>query len=248
MPRDGDVNGPTREFPEDGQGDRGVGGDAPGPRRSFEGRGRGLLGLAGVLAAVVAGALLLQSADLLPRWRNPFAEEVADRSQPPLLKSIQDLSRYVAAEGNFEVVIDLQKDRRYVPDFLLGERILFVGAGTVESYVDFGALAEGAVVESADRRSVEITLPAPQLGEVNLDLARSYVFAERRGLIDHLGDFFNGDPNRQRQTYLKAEERIAAAARDSGLTDRARENTRKMLEGLLGTLGYHAVVIHYAVP
>jgi hypothetical protein len=218
------------------------------PSRSAGGRGRGLFVLAGVIGLVAVLLLGIKSVGLWPQWRNPFAQQQTDRSQPPLLKSIQDLSRYVAAEGNFQVVIDLQKDRKYVPEFLLNQRTLFVGAGSVEAYVDFGKIGDGAVVESADKTSVEVKLPAPQLAEPNLDLDNSYVFAEQRGLLNRLGEVFEGDPNRQREVYKLAEERIAAAARDSGLGERAQENTRKMLEGLLHSLGYQKVTVTYTAP
>lgn len=267
MSGNGEINQPTREFPEYAKGQAtlpakpgtapSTGDDAlgsvgePAPSNPelvdapTRGRGRGLFWLAGIVGLAVVLVLGVQAAGLWPSWRNPFAQETTDRSQPPLLKSIQDLSRYVAAEGNFQVVIDLQKDRKYVPDFLLNDRTLFVGAGSVECYVDFSKIAEGAITESADRKSVEIKLPAPQLGETNLDLEHSYVFAEDRGLLNRLGEVFGGDPNRQREVYQLAEERIAASARDSGLPDRAQENTRKMLEGLLRSLGYEKVTISY---
>jgi hypothetical protein len=259
------VNHPTSEFPEyargtaspeparpwsesdddgpDGPGDPGAGQPAP------ERRGRGLFWLIGLIGLVVVLILGVQATtSLLPSWRNPFTQETTDRSQPALLKSIQDLSRYVAAEGNFQVVVDLKQDRKYVPDFLVNQRTLFVGAGSVDAYVDFGAISEGAIVESEDRRTVEITLPAPQLGETNLDLENSYVFAEERGLLNRLGEVFDGDPNRQQEVYLLAEEKITAAARDSGLADRAQENTRKMLDGLLRSLGYETVTINFTAP
>jgi hypothetical protein len=275
MSRSGDVNEPTREFPEYAKGQAKPGEPAPDRRWTADSevagpsvdhdaepdparpqpvvaaaqpRGRGLFWLAGALAVVLVLVLGVRATGLWPSWRNPFAQESTDRSQPPLLKSIQDLSRYVAAEGNFQVVIDLQKDRKYVPDFLLNERTLFVGAGSVESYIDFARISEGGVVESADRKSVEITLPAPQLGAPNLDLENSYVFAEDRGLLNRLGEVFGSDPNRQQEVYRLAEERIAAAARDSGLGDRSQENTRKMLEGLLRSLGYEKVTITYTAP
>ncbi|MFJ6198757.1 DUF4230 domain-containing protein [Micromonospora sp. NPDC092111] len=209
---------------------------------------RGLLWLLGAAALVVVVLLGTQVTGIFPDFRNPFAKEQTDRSQPPLLKSIQDLSRYVAAEGNFQVVVDLQNDRNNVPEFLLNQRTLFVGAGSVEAYVDFGKISEGAVVPSADGKSVEIKLPAPQLGQTNLDMDKSYVFAEERGLFNRIGELVKGDPNRQQQVYRMAEERITAAARDSGLTQRAEENTRKMLEGLLHSLGYEKVTITYTAP
>ena len=201
-----------------------------------------VLGAAALAVVVLLGA---QATGIFPDFRNPFAKEQTDRSQPALLKSIQDLSRYVAAEGNFQVVVDLQNDRNNVPEFLLNQRTLFVGAGSVEAYVDFAKISDGAVVVSPDGKSVEIKLPAPQLGETNLDLEKSYVFAEQRGLLNRLSDLVAGDPNRQQQVYQLAEERITAAARDSGLTARAEENTRKMLEGLLRSLSYEKVTVTY---
>ncbi|MFI6821552.1 DUF4230 domain-containing protein [Micromonospora sp. NPDC050187] len=257
MSRNGDVNQPTREFPEyptdsastdPAPADRPVAGTDEPADAGRRGPARGLLLVLGAAALVVVVLLGTQVAGLWPSWRNPFAEETTDRSQPPLLKSIRDLSRYVAAEGNFQVVVDLETDRKYVPDFLLNERTLFVGAGRVEAYVDFSKIAEGAVVESADGKSVEITLPAPQLSDTNLDIEKSYVFAEKRGLLNRLGDVFADDPNRQREVYRLAEERITAAARDSELAARAEANTRKMLEGLLRSLGYQAVTVTYAAP
>jgi hypothetical protein len=211
-------------------------------------RWRGLIWLAAVVAVLVAGGFALKAADLLPSWRNPFAEETTDRSQPPLLKSIQDLSRYVAAEGNFQVVVDKQTSRDNIPEFLLNERTLFVGVGSVEAYVDFGKIGDGAIVESADGTSVEVKLPAPQLGDVNLNTQDSYVFAEELGLANRIGDLFKRDPNQQQEVYRLAEEKIKAAAVDSGLQERARANTKTMLEGMLKSLGYQSVTITYATP
>ncbi|MEE6261413.1 DUF4230 domain-containing protein [Plantactinospora sonchi] len=271
MSRPGDVNQPTREVPGYAKGQVSPAPADPWAHESettpFDaarpvtdhtttelepsggGRwGRGIFVLVGVIGLVAVLTLGAQLSGILPDFRNPFAKEQTDRSQPPLLKSIQDLSRYVAAEGNFEVVVDLEQNRRYVPDFLLGERTLFVGAGTVDAYVDFGQISEGAIVQSPDKKSVEIKLPAPQLGQVNLDLERSYVFAEDRGILNRLGEVFGGDPNRQRETYLKAEQKIAESAKSSGLGERAQENTRKMLEQLLRSLGYEQVTITYTQP
>jgi len=254
MARDGDINEPTMEFPGHPAGDpRQARSDVTpdpgaGAPASAGGPVRGLLWLLGAAALVVVVLLGVQATGILPEFRNPFAKEQTDRSQPTLLKSIRDLSRYVAAEGDFQVVIDLQNDRRNVPDFLLSERTLFVGAGRVEAYVDFSKIAEGAIVESADKKSVEIKLPAPQLGETDLDMSKSYVFAQQRGLLNRLNDLVAGDPNRQRQVYQLAEDRITAAARDSGLSARAEENTRKMLEGLLRSLGYEKVTVTYTAP
>ena len=247
MARDPDINEPTREFPgyPTAESLHARSDATPGAPAPAGGQARSLLWVLGAAALAVVVLLGVQATGILPDFRNPFAKEQTDRSQPPLLKSIRDLSRYVAAEGNFQVVVDLQNDRNNVPEFLLNQRTLFVGAGSVEAYVDFAKISDGAVVVSPDGKSVEIKLPAPQLGETNLDLEKSYVFAEQRGLLNRHSDLVAGDPNRQQQVYQLAEERITAAARDSGLTARAEENTRKMLEGLLRSLGYEKVTVTY---
>lgn len=221
---------------------------APGGGRAG-GRGRalarGALWVTGTVALVFAVVLVASGIGLWPHLTNPFREQQTDRPHPVLLRSVQDLSRFVAAEGNFEVIVDRQNDRRFVPDLLVNERTLFVAAGTVDAYVDFGQLGRGAIKESADGRTVEITLPAPRLGTPNLNHDRSYVFDQQRGLFNRVVDFFDNDPNKLKVLYQLADERIAAAARDSGLTKQAEDNTRKTLESMLHSLGYSTVNVRF---
>ena len=82
----------------------------------------------------------------------PFQTETIDRSQPTLLESIQDISQFHAAVGNFEVVLDQETDVKWVPGFIAGERSLFVAAGTVNAYVDLASLGEGDPIPSLEKR------------------------------------------------------------------------------------------------
>lgn len=236
------IDQPTTEMPAPGAAET----PEPEPVRSR----RGLFWLVAILlVALLAGLVVVRTTTgLLDRLTNPFAEQQTDRSQPPLLESIKDLSRYVAAEGNFQVVVDTQRNRENVPEFLLNERTLFVAAGSVESYVDFSTISQDAIVVSEDGKSATITLPAPQLGEANLDQEKSYVFSEEKGLLNQIGDMFGQDPNKQQAIYVLSEDRIEAAARESELPQRAQENTTKMLQGLLKSLGYEQVTVTYTAP
>src|SRR5690606_20771346 len=148
-----------------------------------------------VLLAITVGlSARLVGAWTWPELRNPFAVQEIDRSGPALLESMRDLSRYVAAEGTFQVVIDLERNRRFVPDTLVGDRILFVAVGSVEGYVDFGALTSDAIQVSPDRTRVEITLPPVRITEPRLDVVASYVLTEERGLIYWIGSMLYSDP------------------------------------------------------
>lgn len=242
----------TREYPTVPLAETGTGWPAetappPQPRRRG-GLLRWLFSL--VVAFIVVFALIfgMKAVNIWPDLHNPFATEETDRTGPVLLKSIQDLSRYVAAEGSFQVLIDVQENKKYIPDILFNERTLFVGAGTVNAYVDFSGLPEGAIVESADKKSVTITLPAPQLEKPNIDHDRSYVFDQDRGLANVVGDLFNNDPNQTQQLYKLAEDKIAEAAKDSELQARAERNTQAMLESFLKSLGYETVTVKFAAP
>ncbi|MET0133990.1 MAG: DUF4230 domain-containing protein [Kibdelosporangium sp.] len=190
-------------------------------------------------AVVVVVAALLQVVGLLPKLV-PFGSETVDRSQPAVLQAVRDLSQYHAAAGDYQVVVDIEHDVNWVPSAVAGDRTLFVAAGSVDAYVDFGKLVEENIVVSEDRKSVQLTLPPAALAKPNLDNTRSYVFSQERGLIDRVGALFS-TPDQQ-QFYVAAEQKIAEAAAKSGLMERAKANTRAMLTGLLTGLGFQVTI------
>ena len=179
--------------------------------------------LPGLLAAVVAAVvavivllLVLSAVRLLPQLRNPFHTTTTVRSQPPLLKSITSLSRYEAASGTFQVVVDLSRHTSFLPSFIAGSQTLFVGDGTVIAYVNFAGLKGNAITVSAGR-AVTIRLPPAQLETAVLNVSQSYVFAEQQGLVNRVADFFSGNPNSQQEVYILAQQKIQYAARTSAL-------------------------------
>ncbi|WP_327434023.1 DUF4230 domain-containing protein [Streptomyces sp. NBC_01236] len=194
-----------------------------------------------VLVVLFAGLRL----SVLPGLRDLFGTETHDRSGPALLKSIQDMSRYDAASGNFQVVVDLEKDAKYLPDAIRGTRTLYVGAGTVDAYVDLGRLDKSDVTVNDDRTSATLQLPHAVLGKPALDADHSYAVSKQRGLLDRLGDLFSDNPNSERAVQKLAVKHIGEAAKDSRLTSRAEANTTGMLEGLLRSLGFKEVTVNY---
>lgn len=206
---------------------------------------RGVLKVVGVLAAVLALIFAAGKLSLLPGLDSLFGEETHDRSGPAVLKSIQDMSAYEAASGNFQVVVDLEKDAKFLPDAVRGTRTLFVGAGTVGASVDLGKVTEDGVVVNEDRTTAEIRLPHAVLGKPALDPDRSYAVSKQRGLLDRLGDLFSDNPSSEQAVNQLAVRHIGEAAKESGLTARAEKNTADMLKGLLGSLGFERVTVRY---
>jgi hypothetical protein len=210
-------------------------------------RGRSFLPfLTGVLLVIVALFVLSWVKGLIPSFGNPFTERTIDRSRPAVLKAVSNLGEYHAATGHFEVMVDLEKDTRFVPSFLKGERDLFMAVGSVDSVVDFTQLDEGDITVSSDRRRATIRLPHARFGEVRVDPKRSAVVDRKRGIIDRVGAVFGDDANHDRELYVLSERKLrAAAANRSGLLRRGETNTREMLQGMLRALGFSSVVVRY---
>ncbi|MFF2817984.1 DUF4230 domain-containing protein [Kitasatospora cineracea] len=196
------------------------------------------------LAVIFALFLGMANLGWLPGLPNPFAEKTVDRSQPVVLRSIQNMSRYNAATGNFQVIVDLANEAKFLPSAILGTRSLYVGAGSVEAYVDLGKLGTDSVKVSDDRRTATITIPHGQLAGAALDVKNSYMYSQERGLFDRLGDLFSSSTSDdQHRVELLAVEKIDKAAKDTGLTVTAENNTKAMLTGLLGSLGFTSVTV-----
>jgi hypothetical protein len=195
-----------------------------------------------VIAVFFIGVTL----SVIPGLKDLFGTETHDRTGPTLLQSIQDMSRYDAASGNFQVVVDLEKDTKYLPDAIRGSRVLYVGAGTVDAYVDLGKVGKDDVTVNEDRTSATLNLPHAALGKPALNPDRSYAVSKQRGLLDRLGDFFSDNPNSEQAVQKLAVKHIGDAAKDSGLTKRAETNTTDMLEGLLHSLGFKVVHVTFA--
>ncbi|MFJ9539494.1 DUF4230 domain-containing protein [Streptomyces sp. NPDC101225] len=194
-----------------------------------------------VLVVFFAGIRL----SLVPGLKDLFGTQTHDRSGPALLQSIQDMSRYDAASGNFQVVVDLEKDTKFLPDAIRGSRTLYIGAGTVDAYVDLGKVGKGDVTVNGDRTSATLRLPHAALGKPALDPDRSYAVSKQRGLLDRLGDLFSDNPNSEQAVQKLAVKHIGDAAKESGLTKRAETNTTDMLRGLLHSLGFKEVRVTY---
>ncbi|MEV5871652.1 DUF4230 domain-containing protein [Streptomyces tendae] len=218
------------------------------PTSPVDGRARRMPGWAKALTALVLVLVVLFAGlrlSVVPGLKDLFGSETQDRSGPALLKSVQDISRYDAASGNFQVVVDLEKDARFLPDAIRGTRTLYVGAGTVDAFVDLGKVGEDDVAVDDGRTSATLRLPHAALGEPALDPDRSYAVSKQRGLLDRLGDLFSDNPNGEQAVQKLAARHIGDAAKDSELKARAESNTTAMLRGLLTSLGFEEVRVTY---
>jgi hypothetical protein len=211
--------------------------------------GGGLARLAAtVLALAVVAGLALVGLRSLVDWP-PFGDRDVDRSGPAVLTAMRDLSEYHAASGSYQIVIDVEQDARYLPPILKGKRLIFLATGSVDSYVDFRKLGDDSVKVSADRKSVEITLPRAQLSAPRLDPEQSRVLNRDLGVLDRLGGLFSDQPDPQeQQVYVLAQQKLADAAKQAGLQGRAEGNTKATLDKLMRSLGFTDVRVSFVDP
>lgn len=199
-----------------------------------------------LLALVVAAVLLValgRGMGLL-NLRNPFAVKETDRSGPALMKALSDLKEFHGSSADYQQVVKIDKDRKFVPGFVAGSSTTFLATGSVDGVIDFSRLDPSAVVISG--KAVTITLPHAYLGPARLNAAQSHVLDRNRGVVDRaaaaLGDGGTDD------AYWKAGQTkiAAAAASDPAVLQRAEDNARATLTSLATSLGYESVTVEYA--
>lgn len=210
------------------------------PSRSF--RRRPPRALATVLIATLALLGLGRLQDLLPQLSNPFSSSTVDRSAPVVLAALADVAEFKAATASYSVVIDVEKDTRFIPSFVKGERTVFLATGSVDAAVDFSTL--GADRVEVDNGTVTLRLPEAELDRARIDPRESRVVSRDRGVIDRVGSIFSDSPTSERSLYLQAESKLdRAASSDPEIRLRAEQNTQRMLERLLTPLGFEQVEV-----
>jgi hypothetical protein len=191
------------------------------------------------LVFVAVALFALAQFDLLGTL-NPFRSETVVQDHAAVLQSLEDLSDYHAATGEYQVVVDIEDRTKYVPGFLKGERTTFLAQGSVDAVVDLGGLDAESVIVSEDG-SVTVLLPSATLADPAVDHEASTVLDRDRGVLDRVAGAFSDSPTSERRLYLEAESRLAEAAADSDLLAKAEENTATMLEDLLTSAGFEDV-------
>jgi len=204
----------------------------------------------GLSAATLAVVLFLavgaaQHFSLLPHVSNPVKEKTVDRTGPVLLKSLSDLSEYHASTGEYEVTVDLEKDVKYVPSAVAGEHVIYDAVGSADGVVDLSDLDTRSVKVTTGRHVI-VTVPHATVGSVQLDLDRSKVVARKRGLANRLTSVFNDSPTSEKGAQIAGRRKLAAAATESRLRERAERNTRVFLTEMLKSAGATRVTVRFS--
>jgi Protein of unknown function (DUF4230) len=204
-------------------------------------RGHRLFYLAALGAGVVLGLLAMvvftrvAQAGLLDRVARFVTGRPSrfDVSSPTVVEKIRQLSRLETVEYSLDKIVEGERQSAYLPDFLVGDKLLLVAHGEVIAGIDLGQFKAGDVSVNGD--TVRVQLPAAQILTTRIDNGRTRVYSRTTGLL------VPTDPNLESEVRQTAEQQIAQAALDDGILEKARQNARTSVTALLYGLGFRTV-------
>jgi len=195
------------------------------------------LGVVVVALVVVAGVV---------GWKLlPFSTERKDHSPPPILTELRELSDFHAAQAQFEVIIDLEDDVRFLPQVIAGERVQYVAVGTVDAVVDLATLPEDAINYDAEANRAVVYLPSPTISEPVIDLEQSHVMNRDRGLFNRVGGLFSDNPTGEEELIQAAQEKMSDAAAQTDLVDTAEQQVEDLFVPMIENLGVDEVDVRF---
>ncbi|MFN8049956.1 MAG: DUF4230 domain-containing protein [Acidimicrobiales bacterium] len=167
------------------------------------------------------------------------------------LLTIRRTTELRAATGEFSVPVYFGTEQSGVvhdilPDAFDANSGVAIYQGGVDAFVDLRSVTGDDLEINRTDRTIVITVPEPRLSEPNIDEAKSKVITQDRGLMTRLGELFSDTPLKGKDELDRVAVReLAAAAKESGLTETARDNTRDFLTALAKRLGYDEVDVKF---
>jgi len=113
---------------------------------------------------------------------------------------------------------------------LFGDKILFVGHGTVIAGIDMGKIKPEDM--RYENGVLTVKLPPTEVLVATLDNEKSYVYDRQTGVLT------KPDPNLETLVRQRAEEEILKAAIEDGILEHAKDNAQAYLIKFFAALGF----------
>jgi Protein of unknown function (DUF4230) len=156
-------------------------------------------------------------------------------SSPSVVEKIRQLSRLETVDYSIDKIVEGDRANPYLPNFLVGDKLLLVTHGDVIAGVELSQLKSNDVFVNGD--TVNVRLPQPQILTSRIDNSRTRVYSRNTGLL------VPADPNLESQVRQAAEQQFIQAALADGILEKARQNARTSVSALLRAVGFQQVDI-----
>jgi hypothetical protein len=155
--------------------------------------------------------------------------------QPAIVQRIQRLQRLESVKYTLETVVTGERESRFLPQSLAGERLLMIVHGEVFAGVDLSKLNSSNVQVNGKR--VKITLPHAEVFSTRLDNNQTRVYSRETGLL------VPADPNLESEVRAEAERQLLQAALLDGILTNASTNARGTVTAFVQALGFGDVEV-----
>jgi len=189
--------------------------------------------IAGFLTAVLVLFLMSYPAGL-SRWLQKIFHAEIDQSA--IVERIQRLQRLESVKYTLEKVVTGERQSRFLPQSLAGERLLLIVRGEVFAGVDLSKLKSSDV--EAKGKHVKITLPHAEVFSTRLDNNQTRVYSRETGLL------VPADPNLESEVRAEAERQLLLTALTDGILNNASANARGTVGALVQALGFTDVEVN----
>ena len=129
-----------------------------------------------------------------------------------------------------------ERESRYLPKFLAGDRLLLIVFGEVTAGIDVGRIQTADVVSEGP--AIRLKMPEPEVFASRLDNERTRVYSRVTGLFSRV------DPDLESDVRREAERQIRQAALDNGILEVAKRNARATLTSFLRGLGFEQADVY----
>ena len=150
--------------------------------------------------------------------------------QPAIVQRIQRLQRLESVKYTLEKVVTGERESRFLPQAIAGERLLMIVHGEVFAGVDLSKLKSSDV--QVHGKQVRITLPPAEVFSTRLDNNQTKVYSRETGLL------VAADPNLESEVRAEAERQLLQAALIDGILTTASANARGTVTALVQALGF----------
>ncbi len=171
---------------------------------------------------------------------NPLAPQptTINIDRPAVIRQIKALNRLETSSASIEKVIEAGQEGNPLYNLLVGDRILLIAHGQVIAGFDLSQLRDEDIILSSDGDTATITLPPAQILVNQLDSAKTRVYSRERGVLT------KGNIDLESEARRVAEQEILRAACEDGILDRATQEGRRDMEGLVQALGFRQVTVN----
>jgi hypothetical protein len=193
--------------------------------------------VAGALVAVGGLLLVVRTSQGLAGTLGSWFQRTThtDMSQPTVVDRIQKLQRLETVIYTMDKIVTGEKGSALLPDFLAGDKLLLLVHGEVIAGINFETLKPEDVAVTG--RTVHVRIPQAQLLVTRLDSSKTRVYSRQTGLL------VPTDPNLESEVRDEAERELRRSALADGILQKAQENARATMTGLIRGMGFEGVVV-----